>query len=126
MRIVFDKIESRLGSECKQILNELNKHNNVVLLWVPEYRNIWCNEESDGLAKEGVCTRRAHWVQNPHILGNLKKSSNLRHDGAAEQTFQEAPRMRQPKLHISGPSSLPSNNAPKGPQIYNGFLNRTL
>ena len=45
--------KSRVVSECKHMLKELNRANNITLIWVPGHNNIPGNEKADELAKLG-------------------------------------------------------------------------
>jgi ribonuclease HI len=46
------KVTSRLVAECLDALSELARLNEVTLIWMPEHRGVFGNEEADKFARQ--------------------------------------------------------------------------
>lgn len=50
------KIESKLVSDCVEILTSISRHRHITIVWVPPFAGNECSTEARALAKEGAST----------------------------------------------------------------------
>lgn len=93
--------KSKIVYECKQLLNELSKENQITIIWVPGHSGIAGNEQADILAKLGASRKLlgpepAIGISKANCLLQLNKWVKVQH----EQSWAATNTCRQTKMFL--------------------------